>query len=225
MENHDLAAMLQRFNAGDRSLDVLAPLNEAAWDCFHDPWEAKPFFLTENAEAFLGGGLPRPVDLPPAEELPPSRRPAGPAPRLADLVTAYLEVRHWEYAQDETGGFNCVPALRGMDGLDLTLRLCLEGTRSGELGYSLSSAWQVPERARQEASDLCGHWNASLRELRARLQMPPAVPGHARTGTLVLQNSLSLRPKPPMKTIVAFLDGCLNDAREFWQTARTGLRR
>jgi len=57
MENHDLDAMLQRFTAGDRSLDVLAPLNEAAWDSFHDPWEAKPFFLTGNAEAFLDACL------------------------------------------------------------------------------------------------------------------------------------------------------------------------
>ena len=36
----DLEVLLQRFDAGDRSSELLAQLNRAAFDCFHAPWES-----------------------------------------------------------------------------------------------------------------------------------------------------------------------------------------
>ena len=38
----DFRELIQRFDAGDRSLDLIALLNRAAFDCFHAPWETLP---------------------------------------------------------------------------------------------------------------------------------------------------------------------------------------
>ncbi len=36
----DLEVLMQRFDAGDRSPELLAHLNRATFDCFHAPWES-----------------------------------------------------------------------------------------------------------------------------------------------------------------------------------------
>ncbi len=36
----ELEVLMQRFDAGDRSSELLARLNRAAFDCFHAPWES-----------------------------------------------------------------------------------------------------------------------------------------------------------------------------------------
>ena len=36
----DLEALMQRFDAGDRSEELLEQLNRAAFECFHAPWES-----------------------------------------------------------------------------------------------------------------------------------------------------------------------------------------
>jgi hypothetical protein len=33
---------MQRFDAGDRSPDLMTQLNQAAFNCFHAPWESLP---------------------------------------------------------------------------------------------------------------------------------------------------------------------------------------
>ena len=39
----DARELVQRFDAGDRSPDLLDRLNQAAFDCFHAPWETPPY--------------------------------------------------------------------------------------------------------------------------------------------------------------------------------------
>lgn len=38
----DVRELVQRFEAGDRSPDLLNQLNQAAFECFHAPWETPP---------------------------------------------------------------------------------------------------------------------------------------------------------------------------------------
>jgi len=237
MGAQDFEAMIQRFSSGDRSLEVLAPLNEAAWDSFHDPWERKPFFLTEDAEVFLGNGqpdAPRPCaarDTPgrpaaPSPQSPEARRgPGALAPRLAEQIASYLEVLHWDHAQDGNGEFRCTPPMCGMAGQDLTLRLAGGGHRSRFLWFHLASAFQVPDDARGRAKALCAQWNRSRPDFSARLEVQPPFHdrNHPRTGALSLHRALPAPPDLTMRTLVAFLDDCLDQAGDFWMRARMEL--
>lgn len=38
----ELTRLMQRFDAGDRSADLMTQLNQAAFNCFHAPWESLP---------------------------------------------------------------------------------------------------------------------------------------------------------------------------------------
>ena len=237
MGSQELEVMIQKFNDGDRSLEVLAPLNEAAWDGFHDPWERKPFFLTADAEVFLGDGLPnapRPcgVHEAPEQDGAGSARPAESrrglgalAPRLAERIACYLEVQHWDFVQNESGEFRCTPPLAGMVGQDLTLRLSGGGPRSRVLWFHLGSGFQVASEARSSARALCARWNSAHPDYCARLEMQPPFHdrNHPRTGTLSLHSSLPVPPEVTVRTIVAFLDNCMDQAGDFWTQARMGL--
>jgi len=229
--------MIRKFNDGDRSLEVLAPLNEAAWDGFHDPWERKPFFLTEDAEVFLGDGFPcapRPCGV---REVPEQdgagsprtaearRSPGALSPRLAERIACYLEVQHWDFVRDKNGDFRCTPPMCGMVGQDLTLRLSGGGTRSRLLWFHLTSGFQVASAARSGAKALCARWNGSHPSDCARLELDPPFHdrNHPRTGTLSLHNALPVPPDVTMRTIVTFLDGCMEQAGDFWMQARKEL--
>ena len=57
----DLMTLMQRFDAGDRSSELLAHLNRAAFDCFHAPWESyhDPRLLqTDGSPSLVQGRLP-----------------------------------------------------------------------------------------------------------------------------------------------------------------------
>jgi len=232
METREFEAMIQRFCSGDRSLEVLAPLNEAAWDGFHDPWERKPFFLTAGAEGFLGGGLPGGVTDGAEQQGPGPRRPAESrmspaalAPRLSELVANYMEVQHWDYVREENGEFLCTPPMCGMAGQDLTLRLSGGGIRSRFLWFHMSSGFGIPEEARRRARALCIRWNLSRPHFCARLEMQFLSRGGDRpwTGILAMHNRMPVPPDVTMRTLVAFLDGCRDQASDFWTRARLEL--
>jgi len=237
METQDFEAMIQRFSNGDRSLEVLAPLNEAAWEGFHDPWEQKPFFLTEGAEVFLGDGLPvalRPCAAleAPGQQDPATRRPGetrrSPGalpPRLAELIANYMEVQHWDYVREENGEIRCTPPVRGMAGQDLTLRLAGGGNRFRNLWFHMASGFQVPEEDRGRANALCVKWNRTRPNVCARLevQLPSRGRTPPRTGTLSLHIPLPAPPDLTMRTLVAFLGDCMEQAGDFWMRARVGL--
>ena len=55
----DLEVLLQRFDAGDRSSELLAQLNRAAFDCFPAPWESyqDPRLLQEDGRPLVTQGL------------------------------------------------------------------------------------------------------------------------------------------------------------------------
>ena len=57
----DLATLMRRFDAGDRSSELLAHLNRAAFDCFHAPWESyeDPRLLqADGSPSLVQGRLP-----------------------------------------------------------------------------------------------------------------------------------------------------------------------
>ena len=235
MGNQDLEPMIQKFNDGDRSLEVLAPLNEAAWDGFHDPWEPKPFFLTEDAEVFPGDGIPKGPRPGGVREVPEQdgaaspadsrRNPGALAPHLAGLIECYLEVQHWDFVRNENGEFRGTLPMLGMAGQDLTLRLSGGGNRSRLLWFHLASGFQVGNPARSSATTLCARWNGSHLDFCARLEMQPPFHdrNHPRTGTLSLHNALPVPPEVTMRTLVAFLDQCIDQAGDFWMLARKAL--
>jgi len=230
MGDQTFEAIIQEFSAGNRSLEILAPLNEAAWDGFHDPWETRPFFLTGEAEGFLGGGppeVPRGKD-PDGSGSGAAASAGGPAdlaPRLAGQIASYLEVRRWDYHQGRSGGFRCTPALLGMAGRDLALHLSGEGRRANRLGWHMVSSFPVPDPDRGRAKALCNRWNQMHPHFHARLEVQPPIHdrNHPRTGILSLRTVLPIPPEAPLRALVEALDDCLDQAAEFWRQARAGL--
>lgn len=84
----------------------------------------------------------------------------------------------------------------------------------------MASTWPVPEGALDEARSFCDTWNQSDHSLVAHLRMTPASLFEARTGVLTLRSDLALPQRVTLKQLVAFLDGCVINAREFWGMAR-----
>jgi len=117
MQSQELEAIIQRFTAGDRHGETAAFLAEAAWDAFHDPWEDRPVF--EAGPAPEGR---RRVDV--AE--PDGQVPSEPR-SLEARLTAFLEAKRWVYWKDAGEVLCCFPALDGLSGWDLTLRLGADG--------------------------------------------------------------------------------------------------
>jgi hypothetical protein len=144
---------------------------------------------------------------------------------LAELIACYLEVLHWDHVQDENGGFRCTPAMRGMAGQDLTLRLSGGGPRSRFLWFHLTSGFPIADAARSSAKTLCAKWNSTHLGFCARLEVqPPSHDGNQpRTGTLSLYGAMPIPAEVTMGTIVAFLDQCRDQAGDFWTQARTEL--
>ena len=200
MRTQKLETIIRRHATGDRDPSLLAFLDAAAWESFHDPWEVRP---------------PAPVPAPPGRGA--AEVPVPPAVQLA----AFLEAQRWSYTQDGPDQFRCSPPCLGMEGPDLTLDLTLD-PRQHTLDFHLTSAWTVPEESRREAWGFCDRWNQAGRNLGARLEMPLSHPGRPRPreGTLVLEQAFPLPPRLTMRDLVAHLDRCLAEAADFWFMAR-----
>lgn len=213
MKNQELEAILQRHAAGDRDPGLLAFLDAAAWECFHDPWEARPDGPAPAA------GSPRTVRVMDAVGDPQAgpRDPGADGP-LAEQLGAYLDARDTPYTRDEDGGFNCTPTSPALADLDLALRLSVEGRRGERVCFYLSSARTVPEAARGAASWFCDKWNHAGRCLEARVDMPRSYPGQPRApkGALILYRVIALPVDAPAKILKGRLDQCLEQAGDFW---------
>jgi hypothetical protein len=215
MKNQELEAILQRHAAGDRDLGLLAFLDAAAWECYHDPWEARPDATAPAA------GSPRTVRVLDAIGDPQIRpRDLGPAGPLAEHLAAYLDSRSSSYTRDEAGGFNCTSSGLGLEDQDqdLALRLSVEGRRGERVCFYLCSSRTIPEAARGDASWFCDRWNHAGQCLEARLDMPRSCPGQPRApkGALVLFRVIPVPPDAPMAALGARLDQCLAQAGDFW---------
>ena len=210
MQTQELEAIIQRHAAGDRDPGLLAFLDAAAWESFHDPWEVRP-----------AAAVPGPPASRAADPVPPPAVPAPPVPAPAVLLAAFLEARRWPFIQDGPHQFRCSPPCLGMEGPDLTLDLSLDRRRR-TLDFRLASAWTVPEESRRDAWGFCDKWKQAGRTLGARLEMPLSSPGQPRPreGSLVLEHPFELPPRLTMKALVAHLDLCLAEAADFWFMTR-----
>ena len=173
MQIQELEAIIQRFTSGERHGETAAFLFEAAWEAFHDPWEARPTFEAGQA----------PMSQPRLKVAEPE------AQALPAMLTAFLEARQWVYWKDPGDLLCCFPALEGQAGRDLTLRLGAEGARRQRLKFRLTLDRRILAEAFPSAEALCDTWNGGNRlthaTLRTRGANLPATAGPV-TGTLVL---------------------------------------
>ena len=218
MEIHDLEAIIQRFSAGERSPELLAPLNLAAWEGFHDPWEPWPGPIAAEA-----GPLPAVCPAGPGDPPAPLHRPGGLTPHLLEQVTSYLDLLGWDYDLDLNFEFRFTPPLPGLAGQDLTVCLCGGGPSSSRLWLHMTSGHPLAEPAWTAARAFCARWNRDHQGFRARLEWPPAGSGPDRAGTLSLHRVLPLGADTTLATVAAFLDESLDQAGDFWLRARAGL--
>jgi len=209
MQTQELEAIIRRYAEGDRAPGLVALLNAAAWEGFHDPWEPRPDFAPPEVPEEPLGLATRVQDGADPVDAPQSWR------SVLGMVTAYLEVHHWPAAPAPEGGLTATPAFQGMQGRDLTLSLQVQGGPARDLRLSLGSSWAVPVEARPAALRFCEQWNRDQHAVSARLQYPVLV-----ASTLELRASLPLGPRMSMKVLVAFLDAALKDARDFWAHVR-----
>jgi len=194
MQTQHSDPMPQRYCPSERAPAAPTPMNEAARHGFHDPWQAPPASLTGPIHVLT----------------------------LRDLIAACLEAHPWDRTPDEPGGFSCTPGLPGMDGRDLTLGLARD-TRTGELSFSMSSAWKVPKASRREAAVLCAQWNRAGRAVRARLEILPSLAALGRPGGAALRLHHTLPPQAGPGALASFLDACLAESADFWRQARAAL--
>lgn len=224
MAIQDLETLIQRHAAGDRDPELLARLNAAAWDGFHDPWEPRP---VEPGAAGPEAPLLKALQLLDEEPAPDPRvarpRRCTPSAALESKLVAYLEVHRIPYRRDVKGCYRCKPSGRGMKGRDLLLHLGPVGNRPDHLSFVMGSSWAVPEEAWAMARIFCAEWSHDGRALRAELDPVRPIPGlpQPQPGTLMLQGRFTLPAELTLKAVVVFLDECMAEAREFWTQARS----
>lgn len=142
-----LDEIIRLFDEGDRSPAVLAALDRAAWNCWHDPWEARP-------------------DFKPAPPEP------GPWDEAAGAIRGILDGLRWKYDQEDRCAFTSVPPAHAWKGWEPLLRF--EEAGNGDLLFRLILGTPFAGSDLQTLARLSSAWTWAGR--RPRPELEPALP-------------------------------------------------
>ena len=220
---HELSSeeALRRHAAGDRSPEVLAILNRAAWDAFHAPWEAP------SPEPTMADD-PRPPD---AQEVAPDQV----QPLSQTMIKAWMDKSGLDCFQHPKLGLLVEFRFSLKSDRCVQLRACATGRNQNILAVNLSSDRRIPPEDFTRALRLCNDWNQDYRWPRAMVEQdyrhtdatadPPPSPEEVESregiygARLCLDFQIGLPEGIHQAALETLLDDLVSTSWDFWRLA------
>jgi hypothetical protein len=215
-ENESNERLVKAFDAGDRSVDLLAQIHLAAWEAFHDPWERKPDTIPRIATpsedgtptSMDGEDLKRMVDPPDARILIPiSLERIGEA--LLPLLSSvrFKNDRYlWEQLEFKAQGFQ------------VSFQFRLDHARDPTLLIQSACMRPIPGSSFQKATLLCNCFNLGACALKASLSMWDSEDPKLGLGRLTTEFRLALLVDIHQALLKDVIRRGISEARAFWST-------
>jgi hypothetical protein len=216
MPRTPLEELIRRYEAGDRDPELIRELNDAAWDGFHDPWEAKAV----RARHPVTGEL---VPLPAPE---PVFDPTASRPFTADTLRRFLDAKPYRYWTSARNAFLVTFTYAPRTDRCLMATFSVVGKREDVFRLQITPDRRVPTERFDRALRLCNAWNEGYRWPRAILSMPDlekdedAPEGlEPASALLTLDFQLFLRAGIPQALFDSMVLDALATSWDFWQLA------
>ena len=209
---------LRRHQSGDRSLEVLKTLNQAAWEAFHAPWEPS---LEVHAMPDENPETPQPE--------------AGLIPLTEDLLRAWITQEGYNAFSLPGRGFLINYKFGLRTDRCVQFRLSVSGRDADILVLNWSCDKRVPPDQFVRALRLCNWWNNEYRWPRAMVEQdfrytdadedpPPSKEEvEAREATHATHLVLDYQACPPhgihQKALNALIDAAIESSWTFWRRA------
>jgi len=187
MDMEHAHALVQRYERGERDHELLASLDQAAWECFHDPWEVRtPEPL--GPESFQRGHLPMPW--PPDEAVSIS----------ASTINLYMSERFQDQFQLKARPFLVEYACTDQIGASRRVSLQIEGRGGHDLLFRILYLIRCKQNDVSKVVELVRQWNEAHPSVAARLSNAQKIAFHdgdisPRTAVVVLESIAGLEPR------------------------------
>ena len=204
--------LIRRYEAGDRSPELLRRLDEAAWTGFHDPWE------------------PRPAPDPHHLEEDPMQEPIDPEAVLPfDVATIEraLKQRGWHVWRHEKDILMVQFNYDRETDRETRIVFFVQGKARDIFRLYWISDRRVDAERFDQAFRLCNHWNDNYRWPRAYVEMPPTKEDEAEdtpepeSGLLVLDWQLPLGAGIHQALFDDMLGAVISAGWDFWRMAHS----
>lgn len=153
--------LIQRLARNPRDPDLLRQLDQAAWETFHDPWEAPPKRSKEVAT--------RPRKIPPSGE---AMEPAVTQPLTVALLRSVLKEIGLRYSLTPDGEFTIPFSYEHDSDRQAWVRISLQGEDKKVLVWRMGSDRRVDAPQFELAFRLCNAWSSAHRWPRPFLDIP-----------------------------------------------------
>ncbi len=212
MAEAPLEDLIRRYEAGDRDPELLRQLNAAAWNGFHDPWEA-PAPAARN-----------PVT---GERVPaPAFEPEALAPFTFETIQRFLEPMKYRYWRQGKGYFMVTFAYTERTDRCLQASFMVQGKHLDIFKLQITCDRRVQAERFDRAFRLCNDWNQRFRWPRASLELAalerkegqllgPEPP----SALLALDFQLFLRAGIPQALFDSLVKDAIATSWEFWELA------
>jgi hypothetical protein len=191
--------LIKRYEAGDRSPEVVQALNEAAWEGFHDPWEPAP-----------------------AREKGDTMDPDAVQPFTPETIERHLRGRELACWKTDGKGFM---VFMGYDkDSDRCVRIMhfVEGRQDTVYRLRVVADRRVDAADFAKAHELCNRWNENYRWPRAFLEIPTLDEGDGAPGSglLVMDYQLQLGKGVHQALFDDMVGSAIGASFDFWKLAR-----
>lgn len=187
MDMEHVRALVQRYERGERDHELLASLDQAAWECFHDPWEGRA-----PAPPQLGdlqrGHIPMPW--PPDEAVSIS----------ASTINLCMSERFQDQFQRKDRPFLVEYACSVQPWASRRVSLQIEGRGGHDLLFRIMYPIRCTQDDMPKVVELVRQWNEAHPSAAARLANAQKIAFHdgdisPRTAVVVLESKAGLEPR------------------------------
>jgi hypothetical protein len=220
MQPNLLDELVKRYEAGERSPDLVQALNSAAWVGFHDPWEAPPQ-QTPNPTRKEEDVADEPMDEN-TDDMEAIR------PLSVDMIERFLRWKGWNHWKHSDGTRMVNFRYDPISDRETLLRFMIQGKNLNVFQMSWSSDRRVSAERFDQAFRLCNEWNDHKRWPRAYVEMPRAAKNEDETedkevtsGTLVLDLQFLVHKGIQQELFNEMVRDAIATGWDFWKNAYT----
>ena len=203
-DTRKMTRLIKRYEAGERTPELIQALNEAAWTGFHDPWEPAP--ASRKIATREGGDMD----------------PETVQPFTLETIERHLRGKELTYWKN---GKNMCLVFLGYDkDSDRCVRIMhfVEGKRDTVYRLHVVADRRVEAGDYAKARELCNQWNDTYRWPRAFLEVPslPEGDGLPGSGLLAMDYQMQLEKGIHQALFDDMVGNAISTSYDFWKMAR-----